>query len=79
VTTLEEIKNLIHQNFGIALDMLKPDLPLSDYGLDSLSLAELIFTLEEHFKLDIPETQQDISTLTGLATLIDEVKLRQAV
>lgn len=78
MNTLEQLKQLIHTTFGIAPDILKPDQPLADYGLDSLSLAELIFTIEEHFNLDFPDARQDVSTLAGLAGLIDELRLAKA-
>lgn len=78
MNTLEELKQLIQEKFGIEAAILKPDAPLADYGLDSLSLAELLFTLEDHFKLDFPDARHDINTLAGLAGLIDELKLKQA-
>ena len=77
MNTLEELKNLIHKQFGIETDVLKPDLPLAEYGLDSLSLVELLFTIEEHFKLDFPDSRRDINTLAGLAGLIDELQIQQ--
>lgn len=71
--TLDALKKLIQDTFGIDSATLVADTPLSEYGLDSLSLAELLFTIEEHFDLDFPETRQDINTLAGLAALIDEL------
>jgi len=77
MNTLDEIKNLIHTTFGIDTETLKPDQPLSAYGLDSLALVELLFTIEEHFNLDIPDSRGDITNLTGLAKLIDELRSPQ--
>lgn len=74
MTTLEEIKGLIHTTFGIDPTTLKADAPLADYGLDSLALAELLFSIEEHFNIDLPADRVDVKTLTGLAGLIDELK-----
>lgn len=78
MTTLDELKQLIHDKFGVPLDDLKPDTPLAEYGLDSLSLVELVFAVEEHFNLDFPDDRQDVNTLTGFAALIDEVKAAKA-
>jgi acyl carrier protein len=78
MNTLEELKQLIHTTFGIDITMLKPDAPLADYGLDSLSQAELVFTIEDHFKLDFPESRTNVNTLAGLAALIDELKVPHA-
>lgn len=72
--TLDELRNLIHTTFGIEPSSLEPDTPLADYGLDSLALAELLFTVEEHFNVDLPDDRADVKTLAGLAGLIDELK-----
>ena len=74
--TLEELKQLIHEKFEIETSTLKPDVPLTEYGLDSLSLAELLFTIEAHFDIDFPD-RKDINTLRGLAGLIDELRVAQ--
>jgi acyl carrier protein len=78
MNTLEELKQLIHTSFGIDTELLKADLPLAEYGLDSLSQAELLFNVEEHFNVDLPDTRQDVNTLAGLAKLIDELRVPQA-
>jgi len=75
--TLEELKQMIHEKFEIDTATLKPDAPLADYGLDSLSLAELLFTVEEHFDVDIPDNRQDVNTLASLAELIDGLRVPQ--
>ena len=72
--TLEELKQLLHTAFGIDPETLKPDQPLADYGLDSLAFAELLFSIEEHFSLDLPDDRTDVKTLAALADLIDELK-----
>lgn len=74
MNTLSELKTLIQNTFGIEADKLEADAPLADYGLDSLALAELLFTVEEHFNIDLPDDRGDVKTLAGLAGLIDELK-----
>ena len=79
MNTTEELKQLIHDKFEIDVTTLKADAPLADYGLDSLSLAELLFTVEEHFDIDFADNRQEVNTLTALAALIDELRVpRQA-
>lgn len=77
MSTLNELKSLIQANFGIEPESMKPDTPLADYGIDSLSLAELVFSIEDHFKLDFPDTRTDISTLSQLSVAIDELRALQ--
>ena len=78
MNTLEELKQLIHTSFGIDPSTLKEDAPLSEYGLDSLALAELLFSVEDHFDLDLSETPSTVNTLNGLASLIDSLKAGKA-
>lgn len=77
MTTLDELKQLIKDSFGIDPNSVKEDSSLADYGLDSLSLVELLFVIEEHFDLDIPSSRSEIKTLSGLASMIDELKSAQ--
>lgn len=78
MNTFNELKQLIHTTFGIPQETLEADTPLSDYGLDSLSLAELLFAVEEHFNLTLPNDRTDVKTLNGLSGLIDELQLAKA-
>ena len=74
--TLQELTQLIHKKFDIDTAALKPELPLEEYGLDSLSLAELLFTIEEDFNIQFPERPENIDTLAGLAALVEQLRTR---
>lgn len=78
MNTLEELKQLIHTTFGLEPSTLEGDKPLADYGLDSLSLAELMFAVDDHFHVDMPQTPVDIKTLKELADFIDNLKQAKA-
>jgi len=73
VTTFNEVVQLIHDKFGVERDILDPATTLTEFGLDSLTLVELIFAIEEHFGIEIPD-HADIKNLKDLATLIDELR-----
>ena len=74
LSSLQQITQLIHEKFGINSDTLKSTASLSEFGLDSLALVELIFAIEEHFDIEIPDTPSgEVKTLAGLATLVDEL------
>jgi acyl carrier protein len=78
MNTLTELKQLIHKSFDIDPETLLADAPLTDYGLDSLSLAELLFVVEDHFHIDFADAPKDVTTLAGLVTRIDELRIAQA-
>jgi len=79
MNTLEQLTQLIHDKFDIEKSSLQPDLPLSEYGLDSLALAELLFTIEEEFNVKFPDRPENIDTLKKLAVAIDELRASQPV
>ena len=72
--TLDELKKLLHDKFEIEPATLDPNVPLVEYGLDSLSIAELLFTVEDYFHLEFPDARADVNTLGGLAHLIDDLR-----
>ncbi len=73
--TLKELQQLIAQRFALPLEELDPDKPMEAFGMDSLSLIELMFTLEDHFHFSFPNGDPKVSTLRGLAALVDELRL----
>lgn len=79
MNTIDQLTQLIHDKFEIDKSTLQPDLPLSDYGLDSLALAELLFTIEENFDIEFPDRPENINTLAELAASIDQLRASKAV
>jgi len=79
MTTLEQLTQMLHDKFDIEKSSLQPDLPLAEYGLDSLALAELLFTIEEEFDVKFPDRPENIDTLTALAVAIDQLRASQPV
>ncbi len=72
--TVEALQQLINKEFGVEIDKIDPVASLTDAGLDSLAIAELIFAIEDHFEIRFPDDRTDINNLTGLAELIDDIK-----
>lgn len=77
MTTLDQLTQLLHDKFDIDKTSLLPDRPLAEYGLDSLALAELLFTIEEEFDVKFPDRPENIDTLTALSAAIDDLRLSQ--
>ena len=46
---------------------------MADLGLDSLTLTELLFDLEDEFGIEVPEERATFSTLGEAAEVIDEL------
>ena len=73
--TIAELKQLIQSQLGIDTSTLENDKPITEYGIDSLSMIEFIFLVEEKFGIDIPDAAPNISTLSGLAGLVDKLRM----
>jgi len=70
-STLDDLRTLIEDTFDIDPDALDPTKSIFDYGLDSLALTEFLFAAEEHFGVDLSDRDDSMTTLAGLAALID--------
>jgi acyl carrier protein len=71
--TLKQLQDLIVEKYGIAAEELVADKPLADFGLDSLSQVELLFSVEEHFNIEIPEDRAHVGNLNELAAVVDSL------
>lgn len=74
MNTLEQIKQLIVEKFGVNADDIQAERPLGEYGLDSLGQIELLFAIEEHFEVSIPEEEAHVANLQELAELVQRYK-----
>ena len=72
MTTIEQLKGLIHQEYDIEPAAIEPNEPFASYNVDSLTLAELLFAIEDKFHVIVPdEALSTVTNLRELATLLD--------
>jgi acyl carrier protein len=72
MSTLDQLTHLIHDKYRVALDVVDPDAPFASYELDSLTVAELMFEIDDAFHVTVPdEAATTVTTLRELALLID--------
>lgn len=74
MTTISALLDLVAEKFDKNLDELSPDTTLESLGIDSLGKIELIFDLEDHFRVRIPNEDAKVDTLGDVAALIDSAK-----
>jgi acyl carrier protein len=74
MSSLVEIQDLIQQKFGVEPSALDPQASLRGHGIDSLTLVEVLFAVEDHFHISMPEKYSDVDTLVALAAAVDEVR-----
>jgi acyl carrier protein len=71
------VKNAIVTQFRRDVTTVNLDAPLSEYDADSLDLVELVMSIEDELRIEIPDeafdsvtTVDDVSKVTG-RTLVD--------
>lgn len=71
--TFERLAALVAQQHGLDPATLTPDTGLADAGLDSLAVAELLFSIEDHFGVDLGDVAatQVPATVGEVVALID--------
>jgi len=75
MSTLERLRELLARDFDLAPERLQPDATLESLEIDSLRMIEILFTVEEEFKIAVPaehaELKARLKTLGDLATYLD--------
>jgi acyl carrier protein len=75
--TFQRIKKIVLEQVDIQENMLTPDATLEGLGLDSLDKVELMFSLEEEFKIKIPDREVTIVTIHDVVNIIDKLTAEQ--
>ncbi len=77
--SLDQLLTLAERELGATGLAEKVQLPFVELGLDSLGLVDFMFTVEDHFHVNIDHDRAlKVPTLTGLATLVDELLAEKA-
>lgn len=67
----EQLIAIVRQEKTIADELLKPETPLADAGIDSLDSLTILFAIEEHFRISIPDDEaRAVRTFDDLIDII---------
>lgn len=66
-----QIVELLVQKYGVDAGKISPDATLTDLGLDSLSIAELVFDIEDLFAIEVNADDAEFKTLGEAIALVD--------
>ena len=77
--TFVVLRDLIAKDHAVAPETLTRETLLKTLEIDSLSLIELIFTLEERFDVEADKVPDDLPTLGSVADYIDGLIAARAV
>ncbi len=73
-STLDQLCSIAQRELGAEALSDKVNTPFAELGLDSLGLVDFMFTVEDHFHVNIEHDRAlQTPTLAGLAALVDEL------
>lgn len=78
MTTLAVIREMIAASAEVPLESLDPSRPLEELNVDSLTVLEVMFDVEDRFKIKMPEERVPLRTLHDIADLVDRLVAQQS-
>jgi acyl carrier protein len=70
-TTYERLRAILVKDYKLDAAQVTLDAPLESLGIDSLGLADLLFTVEDQFLIEVPPEQVVLPTLGDVVNFID--------
>lgn len=78
MSSLETIQRMMSEQFGLEAEALKPDAQLENLGVDSLSVIEVMFNIEDEFNIKLPDDRNiEIKTIQDIADVVDRLIAEQ--
>jgi acyl carrier protein len=80
MSTLQTLQDILVKDYRLTRDQVAPDAVLAALGLDSLSVLELMFKIEDQFHLKIADdTPTDLVTVNDVVLYIDSLLAKKDV
>jgi len=68
----QELVAIVTQEKNVAEELLKPETPLAEAGIDSLDALNILFAVEERFHISIPDDEaRAMRTFGDLANIVE--------
>lgn len=77
MSSLETIQRMMAEQFDLQIEMLTPDAELESLGVDSLSVIEFMFNIEDEFNIKLPDERVEIKTVQDVASIVDRLMAEQ--
>lgn len=65
------------EQFDLKLKDLTPDAQLEGLGIDSLSVIEFMFNLEDELKIKLTDERVELKTIQDVANVVDKLIAEQ--
>ena len=73
MSPFEFLAEVLSEKYDVPREAISPEATLTELGLDSLTIVELLFDVEDEFGIEIPEERATFQTLAEAAALVDEL------
>lgn len=77
MNTNDRLVRIIADEYKLAPETLQPDARLDELGIDSLSVMELLFKIEEEFGIRVPNDQVALLTIRDVVGYVDNLIAQQ--
>lgn len=77
MSTLERLKKLFVEKLDFKEELLIPEATLESLGLDSLDKIEFVFSIEDEFKIAVPERDVKLDTIQDIVDVVDKLVAEQ--
>lgn len=67
------LADVLVEKYEVDRDAISPEASLTELGLDSLTIVELLFDVEDEFEIEVPEERATFETLAEAAALVEEL------
>ena len=67
------LADVLSEKYDVDPDAISPEATLTELGLDSLTIVELLFDVEDEFGIEVPEERATFETLAEAAALVEEL------
>ena len=74
MSTLEEVRAMLVEEFGLPAGQVRAETKLTDLGIDSLATIEFIFLLEDRFNLKFGGDPAAVDTVGDIASEVDRLQ-----
>lgn len=77
MSSLATIQRMMVEQFDLKLEQLTPSAELASLGVDSLSIVEFMFNLEDELKIKFGDERVDLKTVQDVANIVDQLVATQ--
>ena len=67
------LAQVLNEKYDVDREAISPEATLSELGLDSLTVVEVLFDVEDEFDIEVPEERATFQTLAEAAALVEEL------